>query len=110
MKKHVVLILVFSILLIIVFSGCINNSNSEVDKFIGKWETQEGINIEFYNEKECKFIGGEGTWEISNGTIIIVIRFGDGKNTMSYDYVFSDDDEILTLSDVSGRSWIYQKK
>jgi hypothetical protein len=112
MKKIVALTTIFSILLVILFSGCVNN-NSEVDKFIGIWETNHGLTLIFYQNNTCAMQGlvsGKGKWNISDNRLFVTIEFSGGKNYMAYDYKFSNEDTVLTLTDAGGNSWSYSKK
>jgi hypothetical protein len=90
----------------ILFCGCFNDI-SLTERFIGNWETSDGLEIIFYDEESCKFLGTEGNWEIENDTILLILRFEDGKNTMSFEYKFSDDYKVLTLSYVIGTETEY---
>ena len=57
-----------------------------------------------------KRIIGTGTWELKDGEILITINFNDGKNMMSYEYHFSNDDKTLTLTDAGDRILIFSKQ
>jgi hypothetical protein len=109
MWKKILLISVVIIIISSFLSGCI--SKTDEDRFIGTWETEdESMKLVIYSDGTCEFIGSEGTWEIKDGNLWMVLRFTGGKNTMSYNYSFSDGDKTLTLMDTSERTWIYTKQ
>lgn len=111
MNKKLVIIGVF--LILILLTGCIDeSSNKEIDKFLGKWKTDQDLVLIFFENGTCRIEGtlnGPGVWEIENDTIFITLRFTGGKNYMSYNYSFSNDGETLTLTDSGYRSWVYNK-
>jgi hypothetical protein len=95
-------------------SGCFeDNEVSEIDRFIGTWETEQGLTLIFYSDGTCSMAGlfdGSGTWELDNGSILITLLLQGGKNYMSYNYHFSDNYTTLTLTDAGDREWIYIKQ
>ena len=108
MKLKILQIAAIILLLTSFLSGC---TSTEEDKFVGTWETEDkSLKLVIYEDGECNFMSGDGTWELKNNTLLMVIRFTGGKNTMSYIYSFSEDGKELTLSDTSGRYWIYTKQ
>ena len=111
MDKHVLIVGVALLFLTIGLSGCIDNrSSSELDRFIGKWQTAEGVTLILSSDETCSFIGGTGTWEVKDGKLLITIRYEDGQNMMSYDYQFSDNDKTLTLIDAGNRLMVFTKQ
>ena len=109
MWKKILLISVVTILISSFLSGC--TSKSDEDRLVGTWETEdESMKLVIYSDGTCEFIGSQGTWEIKDGNLLMVLRFNNGKNTMSYNYSFSDDDKTLTLMDTVERTWIYTKQ
>jgi hypothetical protein len=109
MTKKILIIGIIIMLISSFLSGC--TDNSEEGRFIGTWETEdEALTLVILPDGECEFMHGQGTWEIKNGSLWLVIRFSSGKNTMSYTYSFSNDDKTLTLSDTGGRIWVYTKQ
>jgi len=106
MNIKLMLFIIGTLFFSILFCGCFKDVSLN-ERFIGNWETAGGLELIFYDEESCKFLGSEGSWEIENDTIILVLRFQDGKNTMSFDYDFSDDYKTLTLSYVIGTETEY---
>jgi hypothetical protein len=51
-----------------------------------------------------------GTWEVEDGKLLITIMYEDGKNMMSFDYRFSDNDTTLTLTDAGDRVMVFTKQ
>ena len=82
----------------------------EKTKFIGEWVTEyipgderfvgnNGVYI--FSSDETGSIGGlPCTWELSNGQLLI--NYYEGFRSITYDYSFSDDDNILTLTNSTG--------
>jgi len=114
MRKYLFTNAIFLFLLISLLCGCIGNQvENDHDRFLGTWKTDQGLIFIFYKNGTCMMQGwfsGRGTWEISGSKINITIDFSDGKNYLAYDYKFSDDDTMLTLTDVGSNSWVYSKQ
>ena len=106
MKKLCALIVIFHLLIIISFSGCIQ-SDAEREKFIGTWVTepkQNPVGGTYYTETRIFYANGSyattnmglgrvpGTWRLSNGNLIIDTYFPG-----SYQYSFSQNNSVLTL-------------
>ncbi len=115
--KNKILNIGILITIIILFCGCIDNKGTVVDKekgkFIGTWKTNQDLTLIFYEDDTCRMEGlfnGPGEWYLENNTIFITLKFEGGKNYMSYNYSFSDDENTLILTDSSGRAWIYHKQ
>ena len=99
-------------LLLIFFSGCTNNT--EVDKFVGKWEWSNGIQeYEFtfykngsmysyyFNHENDDKHEGWGNFELLEGKKVRMYTshgYGGQPDEETYDYEFSDDKSQLTLS------------
>jgi hypothetical protein len=105
MKKtlFLILILIFNLIL----TGCIDN-DSDFDKFIGSWDTVvDDVNLShtrtFYSNKTYVIDYGDtvffGIWEINNEKL--VIDYDDGTSS-EYDYIFSNNDNDLTISKDDG--------
>jgi hypothetical protein len=125
MKYHMTVGIIL-LLLIVNLSGCINNSSnitseknnnnkplSETDKFIGRWESEDGVIFIFKENNECSmegFFQGSGKWELKNNTLYVTLEYKDGQNYMAFDYAFSEDNTILTLTDPGGRARSYNKQ
>jgi len=91
-------------------SGLQKSNNSLLNKFVGTWTTEQGVTLVIYTGGTCRFIGSSGTWEINNGTLFIILVYTDGKNKMSFDYEFSDNDTTLTLTDAGDRVQVFSKQ
>jgi len=125
MRYHITvgIILLF---LFVNLSGCIDNSSnitsdssnnniplSETDKFIGRWESDDGVVFIFKENNDCSmegFFHGSGDWELDNDTLYVTLEYKDGQNFMAFNYVFSEDNTVLTLIDPGGRARVYNKK
>ena len=115
MRKYLFINAIFLFLLISpLLCGCIGTQvENDHDRFLGTWKTNQGLIFTFYQNKTCMMQGwfsGHGTWEISGSKLNIKIDFTDGINYMAYDYNFSGDDTILTLTDAGSNSWVYSKQ
>ena len=113
MNKKITKIEIFFFLLFILLSVCIEKTGKKkINKFIGKWETDNDFVLIFFENGTCRMEGifnGPGVWEIENDTIFITLRFTGGKNYMSYNYSFSNAGKTLILTDSGDRSWVYNK-
>ena len=90
--------------------GAEQASSDEKTKFIGEWITEympgderfvgnNGVYI--FSSDETGSIGGlPCTWELSNGQLLI--DYYEGFRSITYDYSFSNDDNILTLTNSIG--------
>jgi hypothetical protein len=112
MRKHSIILVSILQLISISLSGC-TQTNPEREKFIGTWRTepkQNPMGGTNYTDTRTFYENGSymtttlgigqipGTWRLSNGEIIIDIYFPG-----SYQYRFSQNDNILTLiADASG--------
>jgi len=103
--------MIFLFILIIGFSGC-TQSTSEKNKFIGTWVTQEKTNPvdgSNYTDTVIFYENGSyatttlgihnipGTWGLQNGKLRIDTYFPG-----TYQYSFSNNNTVLSLTPVSG--------
>jgi hypothetical protein len=87
---------------------------SDEEKIIGTWkytETYEGQTIvgffNFLSDKSCEYSASadgntqtlSGSWDINGNNLVLSF---EGVETETTDYVFSDDNETLTLTDSVG--------
>ena len=111
MKKHVIIAGASLLFLITSLSGCTDNENiTESDRLLGTWETADEVILILRSDETCSFIGGSGAWELKNGKLFITINFNDGQNMMSYEYQFSDNYKMLTLTDAGDRIMVFTKQ
>ena len=94
----------------LILSGCtqINNS-SEKEKFIGNWKEVE------YSRTFIFLSNGTGTynnfpieWDLKDGNL--VINFGDNTSSLINHYVFSDNDNTLSLTEINSSTTLVFKK
>ena len=93
----------------ICLSGCIHGVKSESERLVGSWQTDNGVELVIFSDGTCQYIGSNGVWELIDDKIWITITYSNGKNIMSYNYEFSDNDETLTLIDAGDRLMIFSK-
>jgi hypothetical protein len=111
MKKQFVTIAIFLFLLILVLSGC-TQSTDEKNKFVGTWISQEKTNPmdgSNYTDTVIFYENGSyatttlgihhipGRWDLQNGKLLI-----DTYYPGTYQYAFSKNNTVLTLTPVSG--------
>ena len=97
--------MIILLLLITVLNGCTNSSLNDKKKFIGTWmrTTDEDWKLKNYTflENGTFFLSNVsdviGTWDAKDGIFTTVFL---GVNSSSY-YVFSNNDQTLTLTDVT---------
>lgn len=114
-NKYIFTVCASFLFLAMLFSGCIDDPpagtiQGEANRFVGSWQTDEGLELILSSDESCLFIGGSGDWELKDGKLFITIRFEDGQNMMSYDYQFSDKDTTLTLIDAGDRLLVFAKQ
>jgi hypothetical protein len=105
MIKQLVIIGIIILLVSVGLSGCNESSNTinpDKNKFVGTWKTNESTNVTtvFFSDGAYTARGINGTWEIKDGLLVIIIP--DWSIQTTYSYAFSNDDRTLTLTDVEG--------
>ncbi len=117
MKKQVIFLGSFMIFFLVALSGCFNNeSTNEIDKFVGIWnqgETDLGhvlsdfVTINFATDKT--FTSKEdGTYAVNNNSL--VLTFGDEEKVWKFKYIFSENNQKLTLIDSNEKSATFTKQ
>lgn len=83
-----------------ILSGCneeIASLKDEEKRFLGTWKASDLDIIAFFSDRACSYFNDlSGIWEVKEGKLIIVDK--DGKYV--FDYSFSNNDELLTITDV----------
>jgi len=122
-KSFFIIIVAFLVILLIsisLFVGLNNRSDDtnekyekedteDFDKFIGSWEGF-WTTITFSADSRISYEMYNGTWELKNGKLVTYISgeyFPEEKIT--YDYLFSNDNRTLTLTDEEGGVNVYTK-
>lgn len=102
MKNNIVIIGILIILTFVGFSGCFGEeSNSELNKFIGTWKhgtLKDGGTIIFYSDGNCNYNFDSAKWELKNNKLIINLT--DLRITLTFNYTFLDNNQILELVNV----------
>lgn len=117
MKKQIIFFGSFMIFFLVALSGCFNNeSTNEIDKFVGIWnqgETDLGhvlsdfVTINFATDKT--FTSKEdGTYAVNNNSL--VLTFGDEEKVWKFKYIFSKNNQKLTLIDSNELSVTFTKQ
>lgn len=123
MKKQLIAVGIIIIFLIVGLSGCNSNStNSDEEKLIGIWTYSISLGNEtasasydFLSNKMFKIItsyNGEvytvnGTWNVMDNKLLITL---EGQDTVINDYIFSNNDTKLKISDSSGSTVVFTKQ
>jgi len=102
MKKQLVIIGIVALLITVGLSGCTNNPfDYEKNRFVGTW-TQQGVLIPethtFFSDGTCSVGVVSGTYDIKDGKLVETLA--NGQMTVTWTYSFSNDDTILTLTQV----------
>ena len=123
-NKIAMFLLIFIVIILVLVSVYMvfsNNSDeedssilSDEEKIIGTWrytESYEGQTIvgffNFLSDKSCEYSASadgntqtlSGSWDINGNSLVLSF---EGVETETTDYVFSDDNETLTLTDSVG--------
>ena len=118
MKKHFLLLGSLILLMILIFSGCTQEDDSNKDemaRFIGTWQNVDSeIDIHiFYEGGICKYGVPDvalitGTYTVNNG--IVTLNLENGA-IYPYDFVFSENDTKLSLTHTQqGHTTVYVKQ
>ena len=116
MKKQIVVSGIAILFIVVGLSGCFDNdnSNSELNKFVGTWKhgtIPNGPTIRFSSSGECFYIRDNAEWEIKNGKLVVDFTDVEGDVTLTFDYEFLDDNQVLILTDVeTGQIDDYKKQ
>lgn len=118
MKKIVILLIALMVISIGMLSGCNESTgdilSSEEKRFVGTWKTTDpvgnNIAITFFSDRTCAgFV--YPNYEVKDEKIVFSMYVEGNKIQLIFDYSFSDNDIILTLTSVdTGKSDIYTKQ
>ena len=80
------------------------NGDSDFNRFVGAWTKEESVAVTFFSNgnftaNDSFFPGSSGTFEMYFGKLLF--NFSDIGVEDRYDYSFSDNDHILTLTEIS---------
>ncbi len=125
MNKALMLFGILLILLIVELNGCVENSSKlDEDRIIGTWIGSDifqgvirNITMIFFSNKtfktiatfESDMITGNGNWSIINNKLFIDITEPNISKSKS-DYKFSNNFNILTIIDSTGKSIDFTKQ
>ena len=101
-KKYVLVFLAVGIIIfscIVIGFVLIDNLKNDEEKIIGAWKL-DILNITFFQNGKLLFVYDNGTWEIKDGQLVITVPRATIP-TVTYSYVFSNDDKKLTLTDIN---------
>ena len=113
MNKHLLVSGIAVLLICVGLSGCTDTvTNIGLDsRFTGTWQEQQfhiGY-FTFFSDGTGSMSGLSSIWDLKSGKLVITTV--EGEYTLTYDYVFSNNDNTLTLTDVGlGTSMIYTKQ
>ncbi len=117
MKKQIVMLGIFMLILIVMIIGCDSLKNNE-DKLIGTWTYDyfgTETDIIFHSNGDCIFpeyqrTDATLTWKINDTKLILTIIDDNSSHAMFFDYSFSNDGKTLTMTDIEGTSMILNKR
>lgn len=116
MKKQLVIIGIFSLMVTVGLSGCNEDSNTlkpEINKFVGHWVDESNSNniIDFFSNGTCKFINNlVSTWNLTNGTLMVTFPNSTRAVSQPFSYVFSNNDKTLTITNLNWHDIFILKK
>ncbi|UCF49287.1 MAG: hypothetical protein JSU91_05940 [Thermoplasmatales archaeon] len=100
MKKQIIISAVAIVILTLGFSGCFgNDSNDELNKFIGTWNhgtIPASRPLIFTSDGNCDYMGDQAIWELKNEKL--VVNLTDHNIELIFDYEFLDDNKLLILT------------
>jgi len=123
MKKQFVIIVIY-ILLIVCFSGCIDNSKktNNINHFIGIWEgisylddTTMNVTFTFYEDDTAKQVTDEFHthlffYEFDDNSLYLTLQEFPDFEPLIYSYKFSNNNTALTLTNESLDTLILTKQ
>ena len=80
------------------------NPVNDYNRFVGTWKTPEPLTSDtmiFFSDGSYSWSYLSGNYEIKDGNLVINLYGSGGSGTFIYSYVFSNDDNILTLMDIN---------
>jgi hypothetical protein len=106
MKNQLVIIGIVAILVCVGLSGCnkvSNTLNPEKSKFVGTWinATSPYTTIKLLSDGTCSYSSYTGTWDLKNGKLVIELQSVTAPFTLTYNYIFSNNDRTLSLISAS---------
>ncbi len=114
MKKQLVII---AIIVLLVSAGLTlltyNPLNDERSKFVGTWinATSPYTTIKLLSDGTCSYSSSSGQWDLNGGKLVMDLLNDDVPFTLTYNYIFSDNDKTLSLISMSGvESRVYTKQ
>jgi len=118
MNKHLIVIGTAVLLLVVGLSGCTDNVlNPEMNGFVGTWKYEyEFLGgtvpeiITFFSDGTCTG-AGYPNYEIKDGKLVFIIYSEGNEMQFACDYIFSDNDNTLSLTTVgSSNTKVYTKQ
>ena len=105
MKKQILIIIFIFFLTIITLCGCIEDNKVEMERFVGKWTSEDKDNYPYIFGSQIIF-ESDGTaykgsqeikvkFNLNNDKIIII--YNDGSKETACDYTFSENNTKLTV-------------
>ena len=118
MNNHLIILGIVVLLICVGLSGCneIINNNPDRVKFIGSWQGTGMSYLNLYTFEEDGTLIWQsivaGTWSVKDGGRLELYASGSGgSGTLVYNYIFSDNDNTLTLTPPGSTiSEIYNKQ
>ena len=119
MSNNLLIIVIAALLLSVGLSGCNTRFRPEInidDRLVGAWEGEDelGYNISINFSSDGGFItsyGERGKYEIKDEKLVMTVMTGDLKAVLTYEYVFSDNNNTLSLTELGvNRTIIYTRQ
>lgn len=106
MKNQLMIVGIIVILLTVVLSGCNEETKTDSELIVGTWKDPsfQNYSFTFLSNGTGSWAGDSMLWDIKDGKLEITIQSSGFENI--YDYTFSDNNQILTLTYVG----LYQIK
>lgn len=102
MKINRFLLIPIMLCIIVFVTGCMDEGTSpksnEHDIFLGSWSGPGIRYFEFFSDNTCMYTGIAYKWDVKDGSL--TLSHSNGVR-ITYTYTFSEDNTILTLTDIS---------
>jgi hypothetical protein len=109
MKKQLVIVGIFFLLVSVGLSGCNQDNNppsGEKNRFVGTWVNKSAIGlvttINLFSDSTSAYNSLSGTWDVKDATLVVIVGGATPSYYLTYTYVFSDNDSILSLTSTEG--------
>ena len=99
MNKNLIILGIAILLLVVGLSGCNGiGENSELNRFVGKWKSNDIPTVMMFNsDRSCNIGAVRGMYKLEHDSLVIDL---DQGVSIIYEYQFSNNNNTLTLTEM----------